>query len=288
MRILLNEKEYAEKIIQDGQLGTDEFYSDLFILIKYLYSEGERKSGILKTLKLMSVDTDKFYELICKYISRASSRKLVEIDYVPITQNEIDKIREVKNKSKEKLLFTLLIMAKYNNLKSGRNQNNDWVNLEEKEIFKLARVSCNKRDRDKMIYELKEDGYIKNSKKITSLNMQVLFVDNESDPVLKITDMRELGFQYEELLPNNKVRRCINCGKPYKLKRGVKRVGLCPLCDELRYANGKLFKVKQCKICGAEFVCPSGDNRSYLCPEHQKEMTKQKKAAVMQKLRKNK
>ena len=288
MRILLNEKEYADKIIQDGQLGTDEFYSDLFILIKYLYSEGERKSGILKTLKLMSVDTDKFYELICKYISRASSRKLVEIDYVPITQNEIDKIREVKNKSKEKLLFTLLIMAKYNNLKSGRNQNNDWVNLEEKEIFKLARVSCNKRDRDKMIYELKEDGYIKNSKKITSLNMQVLFVDNESDPVLKITDMRELGFQYEELLPNNKVRRCINCGKPYKLKRGVKRVGLCPLCDELRYANGKLFKVKQCKICGAEFVCPSGDNRSYLCPEHQKEMTKQKKAAVMQKLRKNK
>lgn len=288
MRILLNEKEYAKKIIQDGQLGTDEFYSDLFILIKYLYSEGERKSGILKTLKLMSVDTDKFYELICKYISRASSRKLVEIDYVPITQNEIDKIREVKNKSKEKLLFTLLIMAKYNNLKSGRNQNNDWVNLEEKEIFKLARVSCNKRDRDKMIYELKEDGYIKNSKKITSLNMQVLFVDNESDPVLKITDMRELGFQYEELLPNNKVRRCINCGKPYKLKRGVKRVGLCPLCDELRYANGKLFKVKQCKICGAEFVCPSGDNRSYLCPEHQKEMTKQKKAAMMQKLRKNK
>lgn len=294
MNILLNEVAYVDNMLTNREVNQKELNVEISLLVRYLVNSGETRSEILSFINSFMSDIipkfsiEEWEPYIDKYIRRAKKRKILELEYVPVTQKELDKIKKVNDKTKEKLLFTLLVLAKYNNLKSGIDHNNSWVNFDEKTIFKLARIGCPLRERDKLIHELIVDGYIKNSKKITSLNMQVLFVDNESDPVLKITDMRELGFQYEELLPNNKVRRCINCGKPYKLKKQSQRAGLCPICNEVRYANGKLFKVKQCKICGAEFVCPSGDNRSYLCPEHQKEMTKQKKAAVMQKLRKNK
>lgn len=285
MKILLDERAYAQKMMESHMLDEKDFYSDLFLLIKYLYSEGYRKAKIFEILKDFNIDTDKYFELINKYIYRASKKKLVQIDYIPVTQKELDTIHNVKNTAKEKLLFTYLVLAKYNNLKSGKENNNDWVNLEEKEIFKLARVACSLTERDKMIYELKEDGYISNSKKITSLNVKVLFVDDSSDPVLKITDMRELGFQYQETMPNNLIRRCVSCGKPYKLKSKKCRAGLCPQCSDngVKFVNGK--RVKKCRVCGNEFFCNPLDKRSYLCPKHKKELTRERARIRKQKSR---
>lgn len=214
---------------------------------------------------------------IDRCLNKVKKRAPIELEYIPITQIELEAIHAVQDNPKERLLFTLLVLAKYNNLKSGRDHNNDWVNFDEKTIFKLARVACGTHDRDKMIYDLKESGFISNSKKITSLNLKVNFID-ESEPILKITDMRELGFQYQETLPNNLIRRCSHCGKPYKLKKKTERAGLCPLCKEpdVKIIDGQ--KIKVCQICGKEFKCNIGDNRSYLCPEHQEEMNRKKTA----------
>lgn len=279
--IVLNEKLYAEKILETHQFKESDFAIELSFVIRYLYHYKElRRSGIFKFLNEfmsesnISYSEDTWSTYIDRCISKAKKRKPVEIDYIPISQIELETIHALQNASKEKLLFTLLVLAKYNNLKSGRERNNDWVNFDEKTIFKLARVACSMNERDKMIYELKECGFISNSKKITSLNIKVNFVDTANDPILKLTDMRELGFQYQETLPNNMIRRCSHCGKPYKLKKKTDRAGLCPLCKEpsVKIVDGQ--RIKKCQICGKEFLCNPSSKRSYLCPEHQEEMTR--------------
>lgn len=291
MDIVLNEKKYAENLINTKQFDEESFPIELGILIRYLYHFKElRRAGVLQFLNELMPESNIDYseadwmQHIERCVVRAKKRPPLEIEYIPISKIELEAIHAVQDSQKERLLFTLLVLAKFNNLKSGRERNNDWVNFDEKTIFKLARVACPLKDRDKMIFELKECGFISNSKKITSLNLKVNFID-ESETALKITDMRELGFQYLETLPNNLVRRCSRCGKPYKLKKKTERAGLCPLCKEpsIKIVAGK--RVKTCEICGREFKCDTIDKRSYLCPEHQDEITKKKHAESARKSR---
>lgn len=266
MEIILNEKTYAEKLINDKIVHTKELSYDLNILVRYLSSTGLNKEEIYKYIEeFMSeaypeFDINLWYKYIDRYINKAKKRKLFEIEYVPITQNELDKIKEVKNPQKERLLFTLLSLAKLNNLKSETN--NNWVNYDEKIIFQLARISCSDRNRNIMIYELKEAGYVKNSKR--SLNIQVCFIDNSSTPALRLTDMRELGYQYEELKKKTLIRRCSNCGKPFRLKSQKDRTRLCFDCRAVPVREEQ--KLKTCENCGETFLCSAKDNRSTLCP----------------------
>ena len=285
MEIILNEKTYAEKLINDKTVHPKELSYDLNILVRYLSSSGLNKEEIYKYIEeFMSeaypnFDINLWYKYIDRYINKAKRRKLFEIEYVPITQNELDKIKEVKNPQKERLLFTLLSLAKLNNLKSETN--NNWVNYDEKIIFQLARVSCSDRNRNIMIYELKEAGYVKNSKR--SLNIQVCFIDNSSTPVLRLTDMRELGYQYEELKKKTLIRRCSTCGKPFRLKSQKDRTRLCFDCK--KKDDTEKVKIKHCEICGEPFFCDPRDGKSSLCNIHRIEAERERKRLFIHKKR---
>ena len=105
------------------------------------------------------------------------------------------------------------------------------------------------------------------SKKITRFNIRITFVDNESDPVLKITDMRELGYQYQNLGPKSKIKLCKRCGKPYKVKYSK---GGSPYCTDCQNKSAKdETKLITCDCCGKEFIAVSKNNRSVLCSECQ-------------------
>ena len=189
----------------------------------------------------------------------------MNIDYIPITQKELDTIKEIKNPARERLAFTLLVIAKFNNLKSETN--NNWINYSMDVYFNLARVTCKVDDRPYMIYDLKELGLVEVSKKITRFNIRITFVDNESDPVLKITDMRELGYQYQNLGPKSKIKLCKRCGKPYKVKYSK---GGSPYCTDCQNKSAKdETKLITCDCCGKEFIAVSKNNRSVLCSECQ-------------------
>ena len=46
-------------------------------------------------------------------IKKSKNQKLTEIDSIPVSSNEIAKIKTLENNRLEKLAFTLLIVAKY-------------------------------------------------------------------------------------------------------------------------------------------------------------------------------
>lgn len=85
--------------------------------------------------------------------------------------------------------------------------------------------------------------------------------------MLKITDMRELGYQYQNLGPKSKIKLCKRCGKPYKVKYSK---GGSPYCTDCQNKSAKdETKLITCDCCGKEFIAVSKNNRSVLCSECQ-------------------
>lgn len=236
------------------------------------YTQKEIYSNIEEfvTKVVPEFDINAWYSFIDKCISKAKKRDLLNIDYIPITQKELDTIKEIKNPARERLVFTLLVIAKFNNLKSETN--NNWINYPMEMWFKLARVACKVDDRPYMIYDLKEAGLVEVSKKITRFNIRVTFVDNDSDPVLKITDMRELGYQYQNLGPKSKIKLCKRCGKPYKVKSSKARSAFCSDCQD---KVGKGPKIIKCECCGKDFLVSPKNTKSMLCKSCQLEIDKE-------------
>lgn len=271
MDLILNEKEYVERMLELGEFNPKDLGSVIALLTRYMYQEKYTQKEIYNNIEefvlkvVPEFDINAWYSFIDKCISKAKKRDLLNIDYIPITQKELDTIKEIKNPARERLVFTLLVIAKFNNLKSETN--NNWINYPMEMWFKLARVACKVDDRPHMIYDLKEVGLVEVSKKITRFNIRITFVDNESDPVLKITDMRELGYQYQNLGPKSKIKLCKRCGKPYKVKSSKARN---PYCTDCQSKNAKdETKLITCDCCGKEFFTMSKNNRSTLCSECQ-------------------
>lgn len=266
MDLILNEKKYVEKMLELGDCNIKDLGGNIAVLTRYMYQEKYTQKEIYNGIEEFALKVDSefdingWYSFIDKCINKAKKRDLLNIDYIPITQKELDTIKAVKNPTRERLVFTLLVIAKFNNLKSETN--NGWINYPMEVYFKLARVSCKVADRPNMIYDLKEAGLVEVSRKITHFNIRITFIDDESDPVLKITDMRELGYQYQELGVRSKIKRCKRCGVPYKVKSSMARSPFCSDCQNKTESGPKVIK---CKKCGEEFLASPYNSKSTLC-----------------------
>lgn len=289
MDLILNEKKYAEKMLELGEFNPKDLGSVVALLTRYMYQEKYTQKEIYNNIEEFATkvvpefDINTWYSFIDKCISKAKKRDLLKIDYVPVTQKELDTIKALKNPVRERLVFTLLVIAKFNNLKSETN--NNWINYSMDVFFKLARVTCKVDERPNMLYDLKEAGLLEVSKKITHFNIRVTFVDNESDPVLKITDMRELGYQYQELGVKSKIKRCKRCGIPYKVKSSKGGTPYCTDCQ--KNPSDERIKIISCESCGSKFLTSSKNNRTSLCFTCQYKKNQEKKRNFIRNLRRN-
>ena len=155
MDLILNEKQYIEKMLELGDCSPKDLGANIALLTRYMYQEKYTQKEIYNGIEEFAskVDSDfdinNWYSFIDKCIGKAKKRDLLSIDYIPITQKELDTIKEIKNPARERLAFTLLVIAKFNNLKSETN--NNWINYSMDVYFNLARVTCKVDDRPYMI-----------------------------------------------------------------------------------------------------------------------------------------
>ena len=151
------------------------------------------------------------------------------MDNVIVTKSEMGIIQSVKGKSRQKVLFTLLVLAKYYNAVSDKNKN--WTNLEYKKIFKLANVQLSIQNQALLINDLYNCGLVNVSRNVGKPNIQVNFVDNETDAVLTITQLKDLGKEYLLFCGEN-YTRCRKCGVAIKQSRNGKSK-YCRNCAEI-------------------------------------------------------
>lgn len=272
--IIINENEYAQERIKNKDIG-ENVYTTLTILSKYYFAQGlKRKAVCIELQNFLEIaypkySTNKTYwiDIIEKVATTNAKKKMFESDGVWVTNSEWEKIQSLGNKILGKLAFTLLCIAKINNQR--KETNNNWVNTEIKDIFKMANISCRIELRAKRLGVILHSGLAKFAKYIDNLNLKVLFIDDESDKKFLVSDFRDLGNEYLYLIGENYVR-CAECGKLIKNNKN-KTKKYCNTCASYNPQNVKQI---ECIDCGTLFFVDARISNKCRCDDCQKEKIK--------------
>lgn len=274
--IVLNEKEYAEECIKNKSISDKPFYV-LSTLAKYYYHIHDfRKKKIIALLTEFMEENYPRYDCnkldwdnsIEKIAANAGKYTLFEIDGVWITEDEINTIANIHNKVLERLAFTMLCLAKLNDLRNSNN--NGWVNLDAKDIFNLARISGSVESRYERLGSLYQLSLLELPKKNDNLSCRVTFINNDSDNKLFISDFRELGYEYLKYKGENFIR-CRECGI---LVRGNKS-GTKKYCNSCSAYTPKETKTISCVDCGNTFIVAGNNKRTIRCDKCQSKHTRE-------------
>lgn len=220
--IVLNERACAEFALDNLSLGAKPIET-LGRVARYYYSIGYKKKDIGSLLEDFMLKCDpainivKWQAAIDRQVSNADKYELIDISGISITRAEIDKIQQIDGKLLQRLMFTMLCLAKYGNAVNPKN--NNWVNKKDKEIFSLANISLTTKRQSLMINDLWTMQYIGFSRVVDNININVKIIDDSSPTVLYISDFRNLGNQYMRYC-GEKYIECECCGKVVKENHG--------------------------------------------------------------------
>lgn len=249
MAIVLNEYEWAERMINKRDLGKKPGET-LSRVAKYYFENGHSKREVRKLLDqfLIQCDPDaslvRWSDSLDKITRNASKFPLVQIDYIRISDSELKRIDSIDSKLLRRLAFTMLCVSKYWNTVS--DSNNSWLNTPDTEIFQMANILGQSKRHDLMYGALRELGYIRLSKKIDNLNVQVLFGDAPGEPTdggICIKDFRNLGYQYLKYCGED-FFECESCGIT------IRSIGYSPK-RSIRGRGSKKAHGPRCKYCAS-------------------------------------
>lgn len=266
--IIMDEVEYAKECVEAGELGDKPYYT-MAAMSKYLYQiKGLSESAIINFLfSLLEVSGSYYWNKrrfwqkeINEIVKQYKENKIYTIREVAVTKSEWEKIIGINNSTLERLAFTILVLAKFYDLK--REEPNGWLNLKTKEIFDIAGCNCQAKEQDKHLNSLMKMGLVEFPVKSTNLSVRVTFIDNESEVFARINDLRALGYEYLNLRGGDFIR-CQKCGV---LTRGNK-AGTKKYCAKCAKYQTKKNRKVVCVDCGKTFSVPSSNHKSTRCPE---------------------
>ena len=238
MAIVLDERKWAEKMIEDKSLGSKP-YETLTRVARYYIGNGSNKKDARNMIEAFLLQCDptasitKWANVLDGAVSTAIKYPAVNISEIDISDKEIATIRALKGKQLQRLAFTLLCLAKYCDVIS--RSKNHWVNSKDSDIMQMANINTSIKRQSSMYHTLNELGLIQFSKKVDNTNVRVCFIE-DGDSALRVKDFRNIGYQYLKYM-GEPYFNCVNCGITTK------------------YSNperGK--KQKYCKQCAAEIA----------------------------------
>ena len=218
MSLILNELEWAEKRIQEKDLGKKPFET-LARVAKYYYAQHYSKDEIRDLLDAFVLQCDphaslvRWSDMLDRIVKNINKYRVIAIDGVSLSPTELAVIDGLEKSQLQRLAFTLLCVAKYWDAVSPSN--NHWVNSSDIEIMQMANMKPTLKRQSELFGILRDAGLIRFSKKVDNLNVQVLFAD-EGETALYIQDFRNLGYQYLRH-HGGPFYECANCGVVTKL-----------------------------------------------------------------------
>lgn len=230
--IMMNEKQYIESVIRFGTISQDYPARDVNMIVKYCFHElGMRRTKIISYVDEFmfkhypDYNPFEWHPLIEKYVRKAPGGKLIEIQSVPITEKEMEVISRVDEPESEKLLFTMLVIAKFKWLAYKAN---GWVSEKRDEIFRTGNCKIPVPDRNATIHSLFLEGLLELSRSNRKENWRVPFIDEESPIVLQVTSTIDCGLQYMMAKGDSRITECVDCDKLFiKTKVNMTRCRNC-------------------------------------------------------------
>lgn len=270
--LILNEKKYAESLYH----GTNNDVKSVLDKIGYItrynlhvlqYDDADNYQHAVEWMVQHHNNFDESYysNLISDAIKRAHKNEFYHIDRIFITQTELDIISSLDNLRAEKVLFVLLCMAKQQSVANGFT--NGLVKYSLPSLCKDARISVPAEDREYILYNIVQHGFIGYPKKNNTQCLIVNFIDNVGEPVLYLDelDCQELAYVYLNW-KNNGVgyARCEYCGKMMRsAKSNPKR--FCESCSSIVGDVDHNVKVIKCVDCGMPVYISEFDSATRRC-----------------------
>lgn len=233
---------------------------DLVLLAKYFSYEGLTTQEIRNQLKLLCRKVDYTWnettqDWKIKVALREMKKRTIRTAIpIPITVDEVEKIKKINDYALEKILFVLLVygkILKYNNTRIKPKRKPVllglfYVNESSTNIFSVARVEVRKKQRNEMMHRLYDSGYID----ATKYNGFLLKYVYENSPTAFMVEDYENIILYYQREKGEKISGC-SCGRLFLAK--TSRDGLCHKCKQEKrlikkrewWTENRSFKTRQ-------------------------------------------
>ena len=214
MSLVMNENEWARDMILRRDLGTKK-YETLTRVARYYLESGFSKREVRRLLDAFVIQCDPeaslplYSDMLDNVMKSALKRKSVNIESITITKTELEAIAKSDQRQSRRLAFTLLVLAKYYD--QFKPNNDHWVGTKDSDIMKMANISTSIKRQSAMYNHLNKLGLVQFSKQVDNISTRVTFVDN-GEPAMKITDLRNLGYQYMMYCGEDLYFVCECCG----------------------------------------------------------------------------
>ena len=259
MSVVLNEYAWAENAVSNKSLGKKP-YETLSRVAKYYTYQGLPRNDVRKKLDDFLVLCDPkaslvtWGEILDGAAKAASKYPIVMVDEVPVTKPEMEKIDALNGAQLQRLAFTLLYLAKFSTM--IRPKRDHWVNTPDNEVMKMANINTSIKRQSILFRQLRDSGFIRFSKQIDNLSVQVLAVE-DGESAIKITDFRNLGYQYM-MFHGGPYYKWVRCGVTEKVKNPDKGrpPKYCQQCaSEVRMEQSVNSVMRQRRIRREDFLC---------------------------------
>ena len=222
--LILNEEKYA-KSVYDGKnndvkstLPKIRYVTRYFLNTLKQTDEEIYKDTIVWMKKYHNNFDESYYSnLISDAIKQAHKHPFYDIENIKITKSELDIISSLNNLRAEKVLFVLLCMAKQQSVSHGFT--NGLVKYSITELCKMARISVPAEDREYILYDIVQKGFLGYPKKNNTQCLIVNFINNDDEVILTLDeiDCQELAYVYLNWKNNGKgYTRCQRCNRLIK------------------------------------------------------------------------
>ena len=264
--MILNEKEYIERVINEGRKKSDNFFVVTKLLCIYYSQEyGYTKNKVNKKLiEFYEKENNKFpdyytLDMFNKYSRKhTNQRKLLKVNFIPIYKSEMEIIQGLDNKITQRLLFTMMCLARYNNYLRCADYN--YTNNDRYKIAKLAAIPGSKDEKMDRFGELIDIGLISYAKKTMNTKVNCMTDNFDQEIAIKITRIEDIANQYRLYCGEDYVY-CEDCGLLFR-NSSTKPAKKCPTCRKYDPAELRTFI---CADCEEEFLSNCRGNIPVRC-----------------------
>ena len=261
--LILNELAEVKKILNNIDNTSCKFGKVLNLLIRYYvnnkgYSCDRAISETIDYVTPLKPGFDiKQWKPVLDGIAKSAGKKpLRDLESIPVTQTEIDKINELDDSQQKKIAFAYLVIAKINHI----THNHTWVNVSDDEMLNISNVKHNMDDFLMNIHHLKEKEVITLPKSMMKTSIQVNIIDSVGEPVFEVTNLENLGWLWE-YLNGAKYKFCKDCGAIFKPRSNA----------NMHCERHEVPSSCRCEVCGRTFDIPEGGRSRRRCECCQRE-----------------
>lgn len=266
--LILNEEQYAKGVYEGTISGIKTILPKIRYVTRYLLhtlkqTDEENYLNTVAWLKLNHHNFDEscYSNVIADAIKQAHKYAFYNIECLQITQTELDIISSLGNLRAEKVLFVLLCMAKQQASSNGFT--NGLVKYSITELCKTARISVPADEREYILYEIVQRGFLGYPKKNDTQCLIVNFISDD-DVVLELDEMdcQELAYVYLNWKNDGKgYTRCQKCNRLIRQSKTKPR----KYCEECAKYESIGTKVRTCVDCGMEFTIDARNTTKVRC-----------------------